>query len=226
MALMERVATLLRANLADLIERAEDPEKVLRQLVLDIQNQLLQVKTQVALALADQHLLEGRAREQAGTAADWHAKAERAVTRGDDAGARAALERALHHEALLSALRAQIANQAHDAEAIRASYAKLQAKLSETEARCDLLIAEHRRLRLLQRASETKAGGRASDAVQVEVLGRFQDRLTGNVRQAVREAATGPDDLQARFEQTDRDERVEDLLAALKSRKARGAPTA
>ena len=58
MALLERVSTLVRANLNDLIDKAEDPEKMLKQVIIDMQNQLLQVKTQVALALADQHLLE------------------------------------------------------------------------------------------------------------------------------------------------------------------------
>ena len=57
MALLERVATLLRANLNDLIDRAEDPEKMLKQIILDMQNQLIQVKTQVAIAIADQHIL-------------------------------------------------------------------------------------------------------------------------------------------------------------------------
>src|SRR5258707_154253 len=56
MALLERVATLIRANLNDLIEKAEDPEKLIKQVILDMQNQLLQVKTQVAIATADQHL--------------------------------------------------------------------------------------------------------------------------------------------------------------------------
>ena len=63
MALMERVTTLLRANLNDLVDKAEDPEKMLKQLVLDMENQLLQVKTQVAIAIADQHLLEKKTAE-------------------------------------------------------------------------------------------------------------------------------------------------------------------
>ena len=68
MGLMERVATLLRANVNDLIDRAEDPEKMLKQLLIDMENQLLQVKTQVAIAIADQHLLEKKAVEQRETA--------------------------------------------------------------------------------------------------------------------------------------------------------------
>ena len=66
MALLERVATLVRANLNDLIDKAEDPEKMIKQVILDMQNQLLQVKTQVAIAIADQHLLEKKQKENRG----------------------------------------------------------------------------------------------------------------------------------------------------------------
>ena len=76
MALLDRVSTLLRANLNDLIEKAEDPERLLKQLVLDMENQLMQVKTQVAIAIADEHLLEKRRKEQEDAAAKWRAKAE------------------------------------------------------------------------------------------------------------------------------------------------------
>jgi len=63
MALLERVSTLVRANLNDLIDKAEEPEKMIKQVILDMQNQLLQVKTQVAIAIADQHLLEKKQKE-------------------------------------------------------------------------------------------------------------------------------------------------------------------
>ena len=58
MALLERVSTLVRANLNDLIDKAEHPEKMIKQVILDMENQYLQVKTQVAIAIADQHLLD------------------------------------------------------------------------------------------------------------------------------------------------------------------------
>ena len=63
MALLERVATLVRANLNDLMDKAEDPEKMIKQVILDMQNQLLQVKTQVAITIADQHVLEKKQQE-------------------------------------------------------------------------------------------------------------------------------------------------------------------
>ena len=65
MALLERVATLVRANLNDLVDKAEDPEKMLKQVTLDMENQLLQVKTQVAIAIADEHLLAKKQKENA-----------------------------------------------------------------------------------------------------------------------------------------------------------------
>ena len=63
MALLERVTTLVRANLNDLIDKAEDPEKMIKQVILDMQNQLMQVKTQVAIAIAGQHMLMQKHKE-------------------------------------------------------------------------------------------------------------------------------------------------------------------
>ncbi len=226
MALMERVATLLRANLNDLLERAEDPERMLRQLVLDMENQLLQVKTQVAIALADQHLLEKKAAEQEQTAANWHRKAELAVSKGEDDLARAALERALNHEATLHAFRAQVTDQAAEAEALRATYTNLQGKLVETKARCEVLIAQHRRARMLARAGETRAtttenGTAAGDPIQT--LDRVKNRVDATDAKA--QAAVDAASLDDRFAALEKDERVEQLLADLKSKQQRLLPT-
>ena len=79
MALLERVTTLIRANLNDLIDRAEDPEKMIKQVILDMENQLIQVKTQVAAALADRHLLEKKRKETEEKTAEWMQKAELAI---------------------------------------------------------------------------------------------------------------------------------------------------
>ena len=79
MAILERVATLVRANLNDLIDRAEDPEMMIKQVILDMENQLMQVKTQVAISMADQHLLQKKQSEHEDRAAEWMKKAELAV---------------------------------------------------------------------------------------------------------------------------------------------------
>lgn len=168
MALMERVAALLRADLSDLMGRADDPEALLQQLMLDMENQLLQVKTQVAIALADQLLLERKAAAQAGVLADWQRRAEVAVGRSEDARARTALQRTLIHERQLEAFRAQVADQSAEAEALRASFHQLQARLAQTRIRCELLLAGQRRMRLVQQAYATQKNRSSASRPQTE----------------------------------------------------------
>src|ERR1700704_1837892 len=111
MALMDRVVTLVRANLNDLLDKAENPEKMLKQVILDMENQFMQVKTQVAIALADLHLLEKKKKDNVEKHAEWMRKAELAVGRQDDDLARAALERAMSSQQLGDSFEQQIADQ-------------------------------------------------------------------------------------------------------------------
>src|SRR5215469_6096895 len=111
MALLDRVATLVRANLNDLIDKAENPEKMLKQVILDMENQFMQVKTQVALALADLHLLENKKRENSEKHSEWMHKAELAVDKQDDDLARAALRHAVSFQQLAENFDEQIAHQ-------------------------------------------------------------------------------------------------------------------
>src|SRR5579864_6031355 len=111
MSLMERVSTLIRANLNDLIDKAEHPEKLIKQVILDMENQLMQVKTQVAIAIADQHLLEKKQKENEEKITDWTRRAELAVNKKQDDLARAAIERSLHYKQLTESFGQQVADQ-------------------------------------------------------------------------------------------------------------------
>ncbi len=224
MALMERVATLLRANVNDLIDRAEDPEKMLKQLVLDMENQLLQVKTQVAIALADGHLLDKKAREQEAAATSWHRKAELAVGKGDDALARAALERALSHENMLAAFRAQVADQTAESDALRTTYTKLQGKLAETQAQCELLIAQHRRARMVAKATEARAAAENGKpgVPHLKAVSRMQSRIgDAEARNHAAKTMLPEGSLEDRFAALEQEDRVEQLLSELKSKQNR-----
>ncbi len=224
MALMERVATLLRANLNDLMDRAEDPEKMLKQLVLDMENQLLQVKTQVAISLADQHILEKKLRDQEEAAAGWQRKAELAVGKGDDALARAALGRGLSHETLLAAFRAQVADGAAEAAALRATYAELQGKLAETQGQCDLLVAQHRRAQMVTKATgaRTSAQNGAPTAPRTETLTRMQTRIgSAEAHNHAAKTLLTEGSLEDRFGALEQEDKVEKLLAELKGRQNR-----
>lgn len=222
MALMERVATLLRANVNDLIDRAEDPEKMMKQLVLDMENQLLQLKTQVAIALADQHLLEKKSKEHGDASADWHAKAELAVSKGDDALARAALERALSAQTMADGFCAQVAEQTAETEALRSSYNKLQAKLKETQAQCELLVAQHRRARMVGKATAVVHAAEGKAPSGGGVLGRFKARIQNSeADNAASKAMLEGASLEDKFARLERDEKVDKLLGELKQKQSR-----
>src|SRR5205809_4202715 len=93
MGILDRVSTLLRANINDLIDRAEDPEKVVRQLIYDMNNNLLQVKTQVAASIADEKQLKQRWDDNESKSQEWQRRAELAVEKSQDDLAREALAR-------------------------------------------------------------------------------------------------------------------------------------
>ena len=218
MSLLDRVSTLLRANLNDLVEKAEDPERMLKQIVLDMENQLLQVKTQVAIAIADQHLLEKKRVEHQQQAAEWRGKAELAVQKGHDDLARAALERALSHDQLESGFAAQAEDQKHEADNLRQALHKLGQKLNETRAHCEMLVAEHRRAKVVGRATKAR-----------QVVGNEQEQTLNRMRSKVHVKAAenaavseilAPESLEDKFQALESEDKVEQLLSELKTKVA------
>src|SRR5262245_8934219 len=157
MALLERVSTLVRANLNDLIDKAEDPEKMIKQVILDMENQMLQVKTQVAISIADQHLLEKKQKENEDKVAEWMRKAELAVDKKEDDLARAALQRVESYRELSENFAQQVTDQKAQVENLKSALRKLQQKLTEAQGKADLLIAQQRRARAVGKASDAKA---------------------------------------------------------------------
>jgi phage shock protein A len=218
MALLERVSTLLRANLNDLVEKAEDPERLLKQIVLDMENQLMQVKTQVAIAIADEHLLGKKRVEQIEQAAEWRRKAELAVEKGHDDLARAALERALSHDQLVVGFTTQAEDQKHEADNLRQALHKLDQKLSETRARCEMLMAEHRRAKVVGRATQAR---QIVGNSQEHAIGRMQTKVhLISAENAAACEVLAPESLEDRFHALESEDKVEVLLKEIKSRRA------
>ena len=217
MALLERVGTLLRANLNDMIDRAEDPAKMIKQVILDMENQLMQVKTQVAISIADLHLLERKSAENTQKQEDYKRKAELAVAKGDDNLARAALERALDAGKLASSFVEQIADQKVQVENLKTALRSLDSKLQEAKAKSDLLLATQRRARTAMRAADAQGSvnGTASTAAW--------DRMKGKVNQAEALAHAHTellgDNIEARFAQLEKQDEVDRLLAEIKTKR-------
>ncbi|HLZ60777.1 MAG TPA: PspA/IM30 family protein [Ktedonosporobacter sp.] len=175
MNLLERVLTLLRANLNTMVEKADDPEKVLRQLQLDMRNQLVQVKTQVATAIAEGHRLLKRSQEKSAEADSWLKKAEQAVQQGNDNAARTNLAR--YNDILKQAQRYQQQKKEQEqlVTTLRTALQQLEAKIAEVETTIDVLVIRKRNALIQQRVfdvlnktgegSEKGSTARARDAV-------------------------------------------------------------
>ena len=161
MNLLERVLTLLGANLNSMIEKADDPEKVLRQLQLDMRNQLVQVKTQVATAIAEGHKLQKRCKERMVEADTWLKKAEQAIQQNNDDTARKALSQ--YNDILKQARRYEQLQKEQEQLVItmRGALRQLEAKISEVETTIDLLVTRKRNALLQQRVFDVlnKTGG-------------------------------------------------------------------
>jgi phage shock protein A len=217
MRLLERVSTLIRANLNDMIDRAEDPEKLIKQVMLDMENQYLQVKTQVAVSIADQHMLEKKLRENQDAGGEWMRKAELAVDKSQDELARAALDRYQTAQKLALSYREQVEDQRAQVETLKNTLIKLEQKLEEAKSKRDLLLARHRRSIALSKAA--RAQSELGDHSKSAAFDRLGDRvnLTESVASAEVELLT--DDTADRLTRLDRDTEVDRLLEDLKSKR-------
>jgi phage shock protein A len=216
MALLDRVTTLIRANLNDLVDKAEDPEKLLKQLLLDMQNQFMQVKTQVAIAIADQHLLEKKQRESLEAQKDWLRKAELAVSKNEEALARMALERSLTYEEAGGNFAQQIEDQAHQVQTLRDALHRLEQKMTETKAKTEVLIAQHRRARLAVRAGTANMKEFDHDAA----FDRLQMKVSEADSAGHGQLAAGEPNAEQRLAALEKSDQVDRLLADIKHRVA------
>ena len=220
MGLLERVGTLIRANLNDMIDRAEDPEKMIKQIILDMENQYLQVKTQVAVSIADQHLLEKKFKENEDSGKDWMRKAEHAVDKSEDDLARAALDRFQTSLRLAQSYKEQVDDQKAQVETLKGALMKLEQKLDEAKSKRDLLLARHRRSIALGKAARAQTA--MGDNSKSASFDRMKDRVNHTEAVATAEVELLSDDTGERLTRIDRDTEVDRLLADLKSR--RGLP--
>ena len=220
MKLLQRVMMLIRANINDILEQSEDPEHVLRQLQQDLRNQMMQVKTQVATAIAQEHTLQSRCEALSEEAAQCQHKAEAAVARGDDAQARRALQQRLDTMRLLESYRRQHEEQQHLIVTMRNALKQLQAKTEETELNIELLQMRRRRAQMQQAVYETLSRTRHEQTQERVRLAEDQVMDDEARAAAMQDEAqrTTHNPLDAQLSHLSRRETIEEHLSRLKAR--------
>jgi phage shock protein A len=183
MGIFDRLSALLRSNINDLISRAENPEKMLNQLILDMKTQLAKAKQQVASAIADEKKLQSDAESMKKQAEDWERRAMLAVQEGRDDLAKQALGR--YNEQLQGAqqLHETWLRQKAETEQLKLSLRQLNDKIEEAKRKKNILVARAKRAEAQQRIQETMSG--LSDKSAFESFERMAEKIEASERKAI-----------------------------------------
>ena len=183
MGIFDRFSTLLRSNINDLISRAENPEKMLNQLIVDMKGQLAKAKQQVASAIADEKKLQSDAEAMKKQAEDWERRAMLAVQEGRDDLAKQALMR--YNEALQGAQQLHETWVRHkaDTESLKGQLRQLNDKIEEAKRKKNILVARAKRAEAQQRIQETMSG--MNDKSAFESFDRMAEKIEAIERKAL-----------------------------------------
>ncbi len=183
MGLFDRLSTLLRSNINDLISRAENPEKMLNQLIVDMKTQLAKAKQQVASAIADEKKLQSDAEGLKKQAEDWERRAMLAVQEGRDDLAKQALGRYNEHLQGAQQLHETWLKHKAETDALKLSLRQLNDKIEEAKRKKNILVARAKRAEAQQRIQETMSG--MSDKSAFESFERMAEKIEATERKAI-----------------------------------------
>ena len=222
MGLFSRLGTLIRSNINELINKAEDPEKMLNQVLVDMKAQLVEAKKQVAVAIADEKRIKKQYEQEAAKAAEWERKAMLAVKAGDDSLARAALARKGEHDEVAETLKQQWEAQKQSVEQLKAALRGLDNKIEEAKRKRNILVSRQKRAEAQRTINETLSNINSTSAF--DTFERMSDRVTQLEAEAEAASEIGgalPEaTLESQFKALEASSGVDDDLARLKKKMA------
>jgi phage shock protein A len=185
MGIFSRLGTLIKSNINDLISKAEDPEKMLGQVLTDMKNQLVEAKKQVAVAIGDEKRLKKQWDDQVALSKEWERKAMMAVHAGDDTLAKEALLRQKEHDELTAQFESQWHMQKDAVDKLKDQLRTLNNKIEEAKRKKNILVARAKRAEAQRTIQSTMAG--LTDTSAFDTF----DRMAEKVDQIEAEAEAG-----------------------------------
>ncbi|MDP2957430.1 MAG: PspA/IM30 family protein [Longimicrobiales bacterium] len=221
MGILQKLSTVIKSNINDLISRAENPEKMLNQIILDMRDQLAKAKREVAAAIADERKLKAQTEDEVKQSRDWENRAMLAIKEGRDDLAKQALMRQQEHAERAQMFQQTWQTQASETEKLKGSLRQLNDKIEEAKRKRNLLIAKQKRAQAQRRIHETMSG--LSDTSAFEAFNRMAEKIEDEERKTlahveVSEALAG-DTLETEFVRLEKgtgDVSMDSKLAALK----------
>ncbi|MBC8235126.1 PspA/IM30 family protein [bacterium] len=216
MPIFEKIKRIIKSNLDDILDRAEEPEKMLEQITQDMQQELKEAKIQVASAIRDQHKLEGQYTENMEIANKWEERAIAFVHNGDDLRAKEALKRKRSFSELAENFKEQLDVQRESVDALKHGLANLESKIEEACRQKALLIARKRRAEAQRAINETMAGLSGSNA------GGIFDKIQSKIEDAEARAQAAEEirtlNLESQFAALESGDDIDTELAELKEK--------
>jgi len=216
MGILDRMSQVLRANINDLLNHAEDPEKMLNQILRDMEDRIREGQSQVAEQIAQQKLIQADLDEAKRDAAEWSKKAELAVGKARDDLAREALRRANDYTAQAEIYQKQLTVQDEAVKKLKADLETLRGKYEEARRNKDMLITRAKRATAQKQIST--AAAQISSVDYSSELSRMERRIQEQEARVAAADEVKTSSIDEQFKKLGEDDAVEDQLAALKKK--------
>ncbi len=223
MGLFDRISRVIRSNLNDMVNKAEDPEKILEQSIIDMQEDLVQLRQAVASAIATQKRTQQQYSQAQSQANTWQQRAQLALQKGDENLAREALIRKKSHAETAATLKTQVDQQTTQVETLKRNLIALESKISEAKTKKDMLKA---------RVAAAKANEQLQTAIgnigtssAMAAFERMEEKVLQMEARSQAAAEIGGNTLEEQFALLEGGSDVDDELAAMKAQLISGAPT-
>jgi phage shock protein A len=215
MGLFDRVSRVVRSNLNAVVSSAEDPEKILEQSLIDMQEDLVQMRQAVARAIASQKRIQQQYNQAQTEASNWEQRAKLALQKGDENLAREALNRKKVQAETAASLKAQLDQQASTVDTLKRNLIALEGKISEAKTKKDMLKARASAAKANEQLQNTM--GRMSTSSSMAAFERMEDKVLEMEARSQAAAELAGADLENQFAALEAGSDVDAELAAMKA---------
>ncbi len=223
MGLFDRLSRVVRANLNDMVSKAEDPEKILEQAVTDMQEDLVQLRQAVARAIAEQRQTEQRYSKEQSEASKWEQRAKLALTKGDENLAREALKRKKDLTETATILKQQLDQQGTQVESLRKNLMALESKISEAKTKKNMLQARVKAAKANEDLQKTLGG--INTGGSMAAFERMEEKVVQLEARSQAYSELGGMGIENEFAKLEAGSDVDDELEALKMQLSGASPT-
>lgn len=223
MGLFERINRVVRANVNDMVSKAEDPEKILEQAIIDMQEDIVQLRTAVASAIAAQKKTEAQYNQNSTAANDWQRRAQLALQKGDEDLARQALQRKKSYAETAASLKQQLDQQTVQVDTLKRNLIAIEGKISEAKTKKNMLKARAQAAKVQEQLSSTVSSMNTSSAMAA--FERMEEKVLELEARSQAAIELGGADLESQFYALEAGSNVDDELSSLKAQMLGGSTT-